>query len=1323
MKKRLLQLCIMAAILVLGLAAHVQAEELTPWLTVNGSATSASVEFNEAPNISVCAPGAMAVRLLGRRLYQDDDPKDWDRYFDRYEVAPIIEECGMKMFDRGIWKITAEYTAQDYDDDIDLHEADIDWIPIGDGVTVQVADWIARLQEPSATLSATSVRRGESIIVTVDESSFQNKNEWYWIDLERFADDDWEWQDHINTDIAQDGNHTFNFSTIGLDPGSYRLWLRTEAVGYEDNGAYLPFTVRNAAVPALSMALSQNETQTSQDITIWTYAPGADSVSVDIRQVGDPYWNDGRNSGGEYGLWDWACSDAGTYSFTPGAWVDGEFIEGSPVMLTVTALLGDLDVPTVNNVPSVMPVGTDISGSFNPVANAEDYHIELLYCPEGGDWQRLVRAFRRPDQAGYNELALPGALFDRPGNYRLKIHATRPGWNGGHLEYPIIVTEPLDEALSLTFNGSADDVTGWLSQQSFHVDVEYPDGVTALYILNDQHWDFFDAEDFDGVYWGYESGDHTLVALATTDAPVWRADGYDWSQFDSDELDWSMISNAVRVNVVAPGGRLDAPVLTAPETVERGDWLRVNIGDVPNAEDYHLHVVHLDENGREYGWEYNAEYASAGEVLIPTATFEAGETLYVCVDAHAVGYDSGNSAYVPFTVVEGDSTERFLVSSTDVLTREAISWSVFAPGAERVRVVCDAELYSEEFGDSLSDWRDFDHPGNYELKALAPEGDGWRVVGEPVIVHVSAPYGDLPARIDAPASVSSTGTAEFTVTWHHGDVRALYETALYTMNWMDRPLEFIGFNDENGVATGTYRIRGEFLTPGDAYIIETWLRPEEPGYSPTRVRAEIAVTSGPEQGTVTVSRTEVLRCESAKVTVDVPGATALYVYHGEGRWDGFLGSHAEADWEFYLNGENRVYARYTTQTIDDPENVDYESLSWEGTTPIATVRVNVIGTLNLPIYSLESDIVRRGQPFRFTISEDQGLGEWYIGMLRALDGREVSFGFWDASSRTLKVETVDVEPDLYYLELHGDAIGYESCDARLFVAVEEPGEGLVVSLPESPVLTMTRPLVTAYAPGAERITLTITDPGGEYSPHTYEQEGERFRDEVTFGYTQGTRQTMFTAYYAGGRTETVEQDVQVIAPYGDLPNPTLRMGGVWCEGQDLEFMADADEAMFIMVSIQDRRTEEYVYFDEYGNFEDWNYVIPADRFTPGHIYNIEVFSVREGCNANGTIFWMAALPEDPDVLILPAALTEIEAEAFEGVSAQKIVIPGAVTSVAANAFANCPNIMVVEIGEGASGISPDAFAGSGAFMVYGHEGSSAQAYALSNPWATFICLD
>lgn len=1318
MKKRLL-LAALLMFMALTLAAHAQAAALTPSLTVNGGA-SASVAFNEAPTFRICAPGATAVRLLAHRLYQDDNPKDWDCYFDRYEVAPILEEGGMKMFDQGTWRVTADYTTDDYDDDVDLAESeDIHWTSIG-SVTVQVADWIARLNPPSATLSAGSVNRGGTVTVTV--SAFQHKNEWYWMDLERkTGEDDWEFMEHIDLSLSEAGNvNTCVMPTAALEPGDYRLWVRTEAVRYEDNGTYLPFTVKAGTAPALSFQLSQTRAVTSENIALFLYAPGADRMEVDIAKDGEPYWRDGRSCGGDTASWGWSCSDRGTYIFTPRVWKGGQVIEGSPVTLTVVAPDGDLDTPKLSGVPGVMTVGTAIEGSFSAVPHAEAYHIELDYAPQDGEWERVARFIRGADDTA---LSLPGALFARPGMYSLEIHANAGGWNGGHLEHWILVTEPMDETLTLTVNGSADDIEGWLSQKSYHVEVQYPESITALKIMNGDHWEFFDVQDFHGAWWGRDSGDYTLIAMGTEDEPVWRDDGFDWGDFDQDELNWTAISNSVRLNVVAPNGRLEAPALTVPAKVTRGDWLRVIIGEVAKARDYFLWVYRMDDEGREYGWAFNSEYPQAGEVLIPTIDMQPGETLYVQAESIADGYERGRSEAKRFTVSEGQGGERFLVSATEVLTREPVTWSVVAPGAERVRVTCDAELYSEAWGDALTDRQDFEWPGDYVLKALAPDGEGWRVIGEPVTLHVTAPNGSLPAELEAPASISSSGTATFTVRWKHNGVRSLYETNLCNRDWEDQPLETVSITSGAKEDIGVYRVRGADLTPGEVYTIESWLRPEAPGYSQTRVCAELAVTQGTQKGTVTVSHNEVLRCEPVDVTVDVPGATALWVYHGEGRWDGFVGSHAEARWDFFQIGDNQVYARYTTQTIGDPENVDFESLNWTGVTPIETVRVNTVGQLSTPDYTLESEIVKRGQPFRITIDALQGHDEWYIAGLQDMDHRDLMDScFWDESTHTLKVDTAIVEPDLYYLHLHGDAVGYESCDVWRLVAVEEPEEGLVVSLPET-VVTVTRPLVTAFAPGAQKITLTLTDPSGVHSTREYEQQGEVFREEARFGHTEGPWQAVFTAHYAGGRTETVEREVQVIAPYGNLPNPTLRMDGPWIEGQDLRFMMDAGDAMFIYVNILDRYTQEYVYEDRDENFGDWHYVIPADSFEPGHPCNIEVYSVKEGCNANSTIFWVVPLPENPKTFTLPGFLTEIEAEAFEGVAAEKIVIPGTVTSIEASAFANCPDLLVVEIEDGASGISTDAFVDSGAFMIYGHEGSSAEAYATANPWATFISLD
>ena len=189
MKKRLLQWCVLVLALALGLAVHAQATETTPWLTVNGSTASASAAFNEAPTIRVYAPGATAVRLLGERLYPSDPHQSWNRYFRRDEFSIFVEEDGMKMFDSGTWRITAAWTADDYADGTDLAEADIEWTPIGEGVTVEVADWIGRLDPPSASLSSAALTRGD--ILTATLAAFQDKGEWYWAELEKWNDDDW----------------------------------------------------------------------------------------------------------------------------------------------------------------------------------------------------------------------------------------------------------------------------------------------------------------------------------------------------------------------------------------------------------------------------------------------------------------------------------------------------------------------------------------------------------------------------------------------------------------------------------------------------------------------------------------------------------------------------------------------------------------------------------------------------------------------------------------------------------------------------------------------------------------------------------------------------------------------------------------------------------------------------------------------------------------------------------------------------------------------------------------------------------------------------
>ena len=179
------------------------------------------------------------------------------------------------------------------------------------------------------------------------------------------------------------------------------------------------------------------------------------------------------------------------------------------------------------------------------------------------------------------------------------------------------------------------------------------------------------------------------------------------------------------------------------------------------------------------------------------------------------------------------------------------------------------------------------------------------------------------------------------------------------------------------------------------------------------------------------------------------------------------------------------------------------------------------------------------------------------------------------------------------------------------------------------------------------------------------------------------------------------------------------MDGVWTEGDDLSFEVVPDggeDAEWINVwitdpAIQNEDGEELVLFgDDELNPDHWDYNIPAryNLFVPGHWYRLHVISAASDYNPNETPFDICMMPANPDPLVLPAALSEVDEEAFAGTSAQKLVIPDTVTSVASRAFADCTGLLLVELPSDCSGIAHDAFQGSGPIMTYALPESSAE---------------
>lgn len=82
----------------------------------------------------------------------------------------------------------------------------------------------------------------------------------------------------------------------------------------------------------------------------------------------------------------------------------------------------------------------------------------------------------------------------------------------------------------------------------------------------------------------------------------------------------------------------------------------------------------------------------------------------------------------------------------------------------------------------------------------------------------------------------------------------------------------------------------------------------------------------------------------------------------------------------------------------------------------------------------------------------------------------------------------------------------------------------------------------------------------------------------------------------------------------------------------------------------------------------------------------------------------------PD-LILPSALTVIDAEAFAGGAFKYVMLPEGVTAIGQHAFTDCPNLMYIYIPASIESIDAHAFDGADRLTIIGVPGSEAETYA------------
>ncbi len=537
----------------------------------------------------------------------------------------------------------------------------------------------------------------------------------------------------------------------------------------------------------------------------------------------------------------------------------------------------------------------------------------------------------------------------------------------------------------------------------------------------------------------------------------------------------------------------------------------------------------------------------------------------------------------------------------------------------------------------------------------------------------------------------------------------------------------------DGTKTETFRISTEGLQLGE-YTIDAMLIPDTPGYELAQDDSvTVRITDGKnEPGWLTVDRHKLLIFEDVEIHVHADGATAIAL-NNNGVWEFETGDDMTSSSTAWWEGEMCFFAFYTTEEID-PNSDEWQNDRWEGWNGRTNQEIVTIlppsRELDEMTFDLESDTVPRGGKYKLTItSPNEGLEVQYGATLQTLEAHERNdygtltgwYGPSPEGSRTIWVDSLEVEPGDYWLHVTASAVDCHGVSGGTIVHVAEPEEDIQLSYREGTVRTSEMLRIVAYAAGAERLKLEVSFENGTWDPDpaSFESEGDSFITEVYTGEYEDTVNLLLTATMPGGGTRTFTRQIEVKAPNGEL-STSIRLKRVWLTGRSLEFSvqvgaegAQVDDPQYILVVRESGREELKFYEPMFRNGRMKEYCLPMAQYglEDGKTYEIFVHSMALGYIANNTNLLVST--HQPTVLTLPGGMKEIGPEAFAGTAAEKIIVPAGVTSIGEKAFANCPHLAEIELPQGITVFARDALEGSGSapVAVYGPASSYLAEYA------------
>ena len=641
------------------------------------------------------------------------------RYMNRGNGYDQQEGCFVAGFEINIDSgYTGEQTVQFYA----MAKTNGQWDRMTDTRTVTLAANHGPADSPTFTISKTQLKRGEMLLANVNPVTQQGGE--YHVNI-------FDMNDNWAADFCGGESGEIYVSTAYLAPGQYRIHAYVRVmdylVGHSEQDLF--FTVADEPSDGMgNLYVTPAQVETNQCPLFSLYAKGADEVVVCITRDSNDidanrnHWDgDGNLSDSRFIHWrsfDWS----GTYYAYMAARFGNEWrVVGDVTEINVTATKGESPVPSAD-CPPLMLLGEDYSFTVTPDAGVE-YNLRVERRDEWDQNKCLTDTENNDIYRSWNgaHTFTFGANQFRPGMYTVRIWSGRRdvGFAISYREYDFVCAEdPISDGIFLTLNDHP------LVNTPIHITVNAP-GADEIRLYNQDgklDWRAGNHFEYDT---DVPNGDRFYYARAKINGT--------WYISDVKEIHWIEYEQCAQ-----------APV-TVDRQVARGGMFTVTIGETPNANVFHLHIVEKNNPGPDL---YFQQFSVPGSYLIPSASLPAGQ-YYVYVSNGGPGYgwiDQGPQENNVLTVTQA-STGLYL-SKTQVEVGENLVVSVYDPGAEKIRVTNGYHWMDENGWDGDSwytkqlGWGNA--PDHVTIRAEGMHNGAWRLISE-IPVEIVASNGNMPA--------------------------------------------------------------------------------------------------------------------------------------------------------------------------------------------------------------------------------------------------------------------------------------------------------------------------------------------------------------------------------------------------------------------------------------------------------------------------------------------------------------------------------------------------------------------------------------------------